>query len=403
MATVAGSQRQLTHTSNTYESNGDVTIGGNLNINGTTTTIDTANLLVEDKNIVIGDVSSPTNTTADGGGITLKGATDKTINWINSTSSWTSNQTFSAPNLTLTNLSNQSSEATALVVNGSNVVGYRELGSAAFSNTSAFLGATAKAADSDKLDNLNSTQFLRSDANDSFSGNLTNNGSNYITFGPNSTWSRNLRIGANGHAGNTTTANIATTNGNLHLDAAVGSYATYLNYYAGTAGIAFGNGASANVAWMGPDGDLWKGAGDNSGSRYWHAGNDGSGSGLDADLLDGQHASAFQAAGTYNTIIGTDSDINTSGSTIIDNIYVTDGVITSMGTRTLGAGDIGAAYYDHIRSLGTQSFTNGSNPNITTAQVMSEIETDGGFEMARGLAANAGLDAVGASETQCFW
>jgi len=29
-----------------------------------------------------------------------------------------------------------------------------------------------------------------------------------------------------------------------------------------------------------------------------------------------------------NTIIGTDSDINTSGSTIIDNIYVTDGVIT---------------------------------------------------------------------------
>jgi hypothetical protein len=49
----------------------------------------------------------------------------------------------------------------------------------------------------------------------------------------------------------------------------------------------------------------------------------------------------YQAAGTYNTIIGTDSDINTSGSTIIDNIYVTDGVITSMGTRTLTLGDLG--------------------------------------------------------------
>lgn len=48
-----------------------------------------------------------------------------------------------------------------------------------------------------------------------------------------------------------------------------------------------------------------------------------------------------QPAGTYNTIIGTDSDINTSGSTIIDNIYVTDGVITSMGTRTLTAADLG--------------------------------------------------------------
>ena len=48
-----------------------------------------------------------------------------------------------------------------------------------------------------------------------------------------------------------------------------------------------------------------------------------------------------QAAGTYNTIIGTDTDIDTSGDTIVDNIYVTDGVITSMGTRTLTLGDLG--------------------------------------------------------------
>ena len=102
MATVTSSKRQLTHTSNTYESNGDVTIGGNLNINGTTTTIDTANLLVEDKNIIIGDVSSPTDTTADFGGITLKGATDKTINWVNSTDSWTFNQNVSVPSITST-------------------------------------------------------------------------------------------------------------------------------------------------------------------------------------------------------------------------------------------------------------------------------------------------------------
>ena len=37
MATVSGTQRQLTHTSNTYESNGGLTIGGNLNINGSGT------------------------------------------------------------------------------------------------------------------------------------------------------------------------------------------------------------------------------------------------------------------------------------------------------------------------------------------------------------------------------
>ena len=58
-----------------------------------------------------------------------------------------------------------------------------------------------------------------------------------------------------------------------------------------------------------------------------------------------------QASGTYNTIIGTDSDINTSGSTIIDNIYVTDGVITSMGTRTLTASDISALTQSDFEAL----------------------------------------------------
>jgi len=68
---------------------GNLTVGGNFTVNGTTTTIDTTTLIVEDKNIEIGKVSTPTDSTADGGGITLKGATDKTINWVDSTDSWT--------------------------------------------------------------------------------------------------------------------------------------------------------------------------------------------------------------------------------------------------------------------------------------------------------------------------
>jgi hypothetical protein len=92
MATTSSSKRQLIHTSNTYQSNSDLTVGGDLFVNGATTTIDTANLLVEDKNIVIGNVSSPSDTTADGGGFTLKGASDYTINWTNSTNSWHFNQ-----------------------------------------------------------------------------------------------------------------------------------------------------------------------------------------------------------------------------------------------------------------------------------------------------------------------
>jgi len=49
----------------------------------------------------------------------------------------------------------------------------------------------------------------------------------------------------------------------------------------------------------------------------------------------------YQASGSYNTVIGTDSDIDTSGATIIDSLTMTDGVIQSHGTRTLTAGDLG--------------------------------------------------------------
>ena len=76
---------------------GNLTVGGNLTVNGTTTTIDTTTLTVEDKNIEIGKVTTPTDTTADGGGITLKGATDKTFNWLDATDSWTSSENIAIP------------------------------------------------------------------------------------------------------------------------------------------------------------------------------------------------------------------------------------------------------------------------------------------------------------------
>lgn len=71
---------------------GDITVSGNLTINGTTTNINSTNLLVEDKNIILGDVTTPSDVTADGGGITLKGDTDKTFNWVDATDSWTASE-----------------------------------------------------------------------------------------------------------------------------------------------------------------------------------------------------------------------------------------------------------------------------------------------------------------------
>ena len=71
---------------------GILTVTGNLVVNGTTTTINTATLEVEDKNIEIAKVGTPSDTTADGAGITIKGATDKTILWDNANDNLTSNQ-----------------------------------------------------------------------------------------------------------------------------------------------------------------------------------------------------------------------------------------------------------------------------------------------------------------------
>ena len=72
--------------------NANLIISGNLTINGTTTTVNSTAISIDDKNIELGSVSTPSDVLADGGGITLKGTTDKTINWINSTSSWTSSE-----------------------------------------------------------------------------------------------------------------------------------------------------------------------------------------------------------------------------------------------------------------------------------------------------------------------
>jgi lipopolysaccharide export system protein LptA len=72
--------------------NAEVVITGNLTVNGTTTTINATTLTVDDKNIELGSVASPTDITADGGGITLKGATDKSITW--SSIGWTSSEDF---------------------------------------------------------------------------------------------------------------------------------------------------------------------------------------------------------------------------------------------------------------------------------------------------------------------
>jgi hypothetical protein len=68
-----------------------LTLSGDLTINGTTTTINSTTLTVDDKNIVLAD-GNTSDASADGGGITLSGATSKTFNWVDATDAWTSSE-----------------------------------------------------------------------------------------------------------------------------------------------------------------------------------------------------------------------------------------------------------------------------------------------------------------------
>jgi hypothetical protein len=84
----------------TLDVNGDTVIRGNLTVEGATTTINTTNIAIEDLLIELGKVASPSNSTADGGGILLEAGSDgdKTITWITGFESWTSSENFNLAN-----------------------------------------------------------------------------------------------------------------------------------------------------------------------------------------------------------------------------------------------------------------------------------------------------------------
>ena len=98
LPTLSGTENQITYNAGTIAlaanvtTPGNLTVTGDLTVQGNTTTLNTATLVVEDKNIVLANVATPTDTTADGSGITVLGATDKTFNWVDSTDSWTSSE-----------------------------------------------------------------------------------------------------------------------------------------------------------------------------------------------------------------------------------------------------------------------------------------------------------------------
>ena len=77
---------------------GPVSINGNLILTGSTATIQTNNLQITDKNIQLAYSLSPSDSNADGGGITLMGTRSHNLNWSNSLGSWQVDDNFNLVN-----------------------------------------------------------------------------------------------------------------------------------------------------------------------------------------------------------------------------------------------------------------------------------------------------------------
>ena len=89
-------------------------------------------------------------------------------------------------------------------------------------------------------------------------------------------------------------------------------------------------------------------------------------------------SNAFNST-TFNTVIGTDSDITTSGATVIDDIYMTDGVITSHTTRTLTLANLGYTGATDANNYVLPTNLAGDDINIDTgaltgATVISDLD-----------------------------
>ena len=197
--------------------------------------------------------------------------------------------------------------------------------------------------DADLLDGLNSASFMRSDVDDSFSGNLTSGNSNWIKFyNPQETDTNDGKIGS-------------------------GVFGTGLNIV-----------GAQTVAGTGRQIRLWGSVYTDSGYAFWHSGNDGAGSGLDADLLDGLQATQFVRSDVADVITGPlttaadthitfgpnstwNSNLRVGGNGRTVNSVSDASVVTTNGNLHLDAGNDKATYLNYYAGTSGIMFGSGSS------------------------------------------
>ena len=236
--------------------------------------------------------------------------------------------------------------------------------------------------DADTLDGISSSSFLRSDANDTMSGNLTASG----------TLSLNGRV----NIGNSLTRPSA-LDSDADAHCRIGGSDVYLYVASLSAGGGYklamqaaraSDFASFTLNLQANGGELQRG-----GHKVWDAGNDGSGSGLDSDLLDGQQGSHYLDYNNFSNTptIPTNNNQLTNGAGYITATLTNEQVQDIVGGMVVSNTESGITvqYSDSagklnftVASQTDNNFTNadhskldGIEANATADQTASEILT----------------------------
>jgi len=320
-ATITGPSNLVLDPSAVGDNTGTVTILGNLQVDGTQTIINSTTMTVDDLNITLASGAANASA-ANGAGLTVDGAS-ATLTYSSTGDSWVFNK---APYYNTDRILTTADEGTG---NG---------------------------LDADTLDTLEASSFLRSDADDTYYGGiLTINSSSqsgaYQGWGVrynNSNW-RHVNNNSWGYAlrnnGASMTIKVSKEAGTTD---SVASFNDYTFSGGSTASITIGS------------------------AVVWHAGNDGSGSGLDADTLDTLEASQFlrsDAADTATGLITLTNGLNVSGVSTFQGNVAVGGTITELYNGTywnvVTQADVGygASQVPLNQYLGQLAFLDDYHPN----------------------------------------
>lgn len=132
------------------------------------------------------------------------------------------------------------------------------------------------------------------------------------------------------------------------------------------------------------------------GSVAWHEGNDGSGSGLDADYLDGNHASAFALSGHTHNYAGS-SSAGGAANSVANSVTFTSSGGASAGTTfngsaavtidyaTLGAAASGHNHTYDVNNAWLRDANDDANVKLYGNTRQMAFRTDGTTEYASGV------------------